>query len=88
VEDGYGGEVVYPQGSAFIEPPGRVHRGIAGDVPVETVQTFLVPAGSAFSVNVPPGCGALLAVDEARVMAGLRLLIHGYSRIKATVCSS
>jgi hypothetical protein len=44
---------VYPQGTAFIEPPGCVHRGIAGDVAVETVQTFVVPAGSAFSVNVP-----------------------------------
>ena len=66
VEDGCGGEVVYPQGSAFIEHPGRVHRGIAGDVPVETVQTFLVPAGSAFSVNVPQGCGAPLAVDECK----------------------
>ncbi|MGH2788715.1 MAG: cupin domain-containing protein [Actinomycetota bacterium] len=67
VEDGCGGEVVYPQGTAFIEPPGRVHRGIAGDVAVETVQTFLVPAGSAFSVNVPKGCGAPLVVDECKV---------------------
>jgi quercetin dioxygenase-like cupin family protein len=66
VEDGCGGEVVYPEGSAFIEPAGRVHRGIAGDVPVETVQTFLVPAGSAFSVNVPKGCGAPLVVDECK----------------------
>jgi quercetin dioxygenase-like cupin family protein len=64
VEDGCGGEVVYPAGTAFIEPAGRVHRGIAGDAPVETVQTFLVPAGSAFSVNVPKACGAPLAVDE------------------------
>ncbi|MDQ3688607.1 MAG: cupin domain-containing protein [Chloroflexota bacterium] len=64
VQDGCGGEVVYPQGSAFIEPPGRVHRGIGGSVPVETVQTFLVPVGSAFSVNVPEGCGVPLAVDE------------------------
>jgi len=66
VEDGCGGEIVYPQGSAFIEPPGRVHRGIAGGVPVETVQTFLVPAGSAFSVNVSQECGAPLAVDECK----------------------
>jgi quercetin dioxygenase-like cupin family protein len=64
VEDGCGGEEVYPAGTAFIEPAGRVHRGIAGDAPVETVQTFLVPAGSAFSVNVPKACGAPLAVDE------------------------
>ncbi|MGI8861925.1 MAG: cupin domain-containing protein [Gaiellaceae bacterium] len=66
VEDGCGGVVVYPQGSAFIEPPGRVHRGIAGGVAVETVQTFLVPAGSAFSVNVPKACGAPLEVDECK----------------------
>jgi hypothetical protein len=66
VEDGCGGEVVYPQGTAFIEPPNRVHRGIAGDVAVETVQTFLVPAGSGFSVNVPKACGAPLEVDECK----------------------
>ncbi len=66
VEDGCGGEVVYPQGTAFIEPPGRIHRGIAGDAPVETVQTFLVPAGSGFSVNVQKGCGAPLAVEECK----------------------
>src|SRR6266536_3520671 len=66
VEDGCGGEVVYPQGTAFIEPPGRVHRGKAGAVAVETVQTFLVPAGLAFSVNVPQSCGRPLAVDECK----------------------
>ena len=66
VEDGCGTEVVYPQGSAFIEPPGRIHRGIAGDAPVQTVQTFLVPAGSGFSVNVPKGCGPPLKVDECK----------------------
>jgi quercetin dioxygenase-like cupin family protein len=66
VEDGCGGVAVYPEGTAFIEPPGRVHRGIAGDVAVETVQTFLVPAGSAFSVNVPKACGAPLEVDECK----------------------
>jgi len=66
VEDGCGGVVVYPQGSAFIEPPGRIHRGIAGDAPVETVQTFLVPTGSGFSVNVPQGCGPPLEVDECK----------------------
>jgi quercetin dioxygenase-like cupin family protein len=66
VEDGCGGEVVYPQGTAFIEPPGRVHRGKAGAEPVETVQTFVVPLESAFSVNVPQACGAPLAVDECK----------------------
>jgi len=67
VEDGCGGEVVYPQGSAFLEPAGRVHRGIVGDVPVETVQTFLAPVGSGFSVTVPKGCGAPLVVDECKI---------------------
>jgi quercetin dioxygenase-like cupin family protein len=66
VEDGCGGKVVYPAGTAFIEPPGRIHRGIAGDAAVETVQTFLVPAGSGFSVNVPKGCGPPLEVDECK----------------------
>ena len=66
MEDGCGVEVVYPQGSAFIEPPGRIHRGIAGDAPVQTVQTFLVPGGSGFSVNVPKGCRPPLEVDECK----------------------
>jgi quercetin dioxygenase-like cupin family protein len=66
VEDGCGGEVVYPAGTAFIEPAGRIHRGIAGAVPVETVQTFLAPVGSAFSVTVPKGCGAPLVVNECK----------------------
>jgi quercetin dioxygenase-like cupin family protein len=64
VEDGCGGEVVYPQGTAFIEHPGRIHRGKAGAMPVETVQTFVVPVGVAFSVNVPQGCGAPMEVAE------------------------
>jgi len=66
VEDGCGGEVAYPQGTAFIEPPGRVHRGKAGAVPVETVQTFVVTVGVAFSVNVPQACGRPLVVDECK----------------------
>lgn len=64
VEDGCGGTTVYPAGSAFVEPPGRVHRGIGGEAPVETVQTFVVPQGSAFSSTVSQGCGAPMAVDE------------------------
>ena len=66
IEDGCGGETVHPQGTAFIEPPGRVHRGKAGPDPVETVQTFVVPAGLAFSVSVPQVCGAPLGIDECR----------------------
>ena len=58
-----GGEVVYPAGTAFIEPAGRIHRGYPPVTsPVETVQTFLAPVGSAFSVTVPKGCGAPLVV--------------------------
>ena len=64
VEDGCGGEVVHTQGTAFVEHPGRIHRGKAGAAPVETVQTFVVPAGLAFSVNVPQGCGAPTVVAE------------------------
>ncbi len=64
LEDGCGGEVVYPRGSAFVERPGRVHRGKAGAAPVETIQTFVVPAGLAFSVNVAQSCGAPQAVEE------------------------
>ena len=66
VEDGCGSEVVYPAGSAFIEPAGRVHRGKAGATPVETIQTFVVPAGLAFSVSVPQSCGAPMALAECR----------------------
>lgn len=66
IEDGCGGEVAYPQGTAFIEPPGRVHRGKAGPTSVEAVQTFLVPVGVAFSVNVPQGCGPPLLVEECK----------------------
>jgi hypothetical protein len=66
VEDGCGGEVVYPRGSAFIEPAGRVHRASPATSPSKNVQTFLVPAGSGFSVDVPKGCGAPLVVDECK----------------------
>ena len=66
VEDGCGGEVVYPQGTAFVEPPGRVHRGKAGAVDVETVQTFVVPVGTPFSQTVAQACGAPQVVDECK----------------------
>jgi hypothetical protein len=66
VEDGCGGEIVYATGSAFIEPAGRVHRGKAGLEPVETVQIFLVPAGTPISINVPKACGGPLAVEECK----------------------
>ncbi|MCA1572620.1 MAG: cupin domain-containing protein [Chloroflexi bacterium] len=63
VADGCGGETVYEQGAAFIEHAGRIHRGRAGATAVETVQTFIVPAGSPFSVNAT-GCGAPMSIDE------------------------
>ena len=66
VEDGCGSEIVYPQGTAFVEPPGRVHRGKAGAVDVETVQTFVVPVGTPFSQNVAQACGAPQVVDECK----------------------
>ena len=52
VEDGCGGEAVYSQGQAFLEPAGRVHRGknvTAGDV--VTAQTIIVPLGTPTSVS-------------------------------------
>lgn len=64
VEDGCGGQIVYPQGTAFVEPPGRVHRGKAGAVNVETVQTFVVPAGTPISQTVGQLCGAPQVVAE------------------------
>lgn len=66
IEDGCGGEVAYPKGTAFIEPAGRVHRGKAGDTLVQAVQTFLVPVGSAFSYNLPQQCGAPVVVEECK----------------------
>ena len=65
VEDGCGGETVYTQGDAFLEPPNRVHRGknlTTGQV--VTAQTFLVPAGTGISASVPQLCGAPVAVEE------------------------
>jgi quercetin dioxygenase-like cupin family protein len=66
VEDGCGDSIVYPAGSAFIEPAGRVHRGKAGPEPVETVQTFLVPQGTGISINVSKACGRPLKVEECK----------------------
>ncbi len=68
VEDGCGGDTVYQQGQAFIEPAGRVHRGknlTAGDV--ITAQTFIVPVGAPFSQNTPGQlCGRPISVNECR----------------------
>lgn len=68
IEDGCGGEVVYSQGQAFLEPSGRVHRGKnLTDADVVTAQTFLVPLGTATSVShAQRRCGAPLKVDECK----------------------
>lgn len=68
VEDGCGFETVYAQGQAFIEPAGRVHRGknLTSD-PVITAQTFIVPLGMPYTIDVPgPMCGRPVAVKECK----------------------
>lgn len=66
IEDGCGGETVYSQGQAFLEPPGRVHRGKNRTAAsVVTAQTFLVPRGTPISVSHPgPLCGVPQSVAE------------------------
>lgn len=68
VEDGCGGEAVYSQGQAFLEPPGRVHRGKnLTDADVVTAQTFLVPLGTPTSVpHAQRRCGVPLKVEECK----------------------
>ncbi len=65
-EDGCGAEVVYTQGQAFFEPPGRVHRGknfTAANV--VTAQTFIVPRGTPTTVSHPQQlCGVPESVAE------------------------
>jgi quercetin dioxygenase-like cupin family protein len=65
IEDGCGGETIYTAGQAFLEPPNRVHRGrnLTADE-VETVQAFVVPAGTPFSISSQQLCG-----PPANVMA-------------------
>lgn len=68
VEDGCGGEAAYSQGQAFLEPPGRVHRGknLTG-ADVVTAQTFLVPLGTPTSVShAQRMCGVPQHVDECK----------------------
>jgi quercetin dioxygenase-like cupin family protein len=66
VEDGCGFETVYGPSQAFVEPPGRVHRGknlTAGDV--VTAQTFVVPLGDGTSHALSgPRCGRPLVAAE------------------------
>ena len=66
IEDGCGSEAVYTQGQAFLEPPGRVHRGKnMTSANVVTAQTFIVPRGTPTSVSHPgPLCGVPQSVAE------------------------
>lgn len=68
VEDGCGGEAVYSQGQAFLEPPGRVHRGKnQTGANVVTAQTFIVPLGTPTSVShAQRMCGVPLSVAECK----------------------
>jgi quercetin dioxygenase-like cupin family protein len=67
VEDGCGDEVVYTQGQAFLEPPGRVHRGknLTAEE-VVTAQMFIVPAGEPTTVSTGQLCGRPSSVQECR----------------------
>jgi len=69
VEDGCGGETVYTEGQAFLEPPGRVHRGknLDDTVPIITAQTFVVPLGDGISVSTSKLCGAPAVVAECKL---------------------
>ena len=62
LEDGCGGITTFTVGQGFQEPPGRVHRGknLGTDV-VETIQTFIVPAGSLISDPSGPVCQTCVA---------------------------
>jgi quercetin dioxygenase-like cupin family protein len=68
VEDGCGFENVYTAGQAFLENPGRVHRGKnLGSDPVITAQMFIAPVGSPFTIDVTGGgCGVPLGVGECK----------------------
>jgi len=68
IEDGCGTEAVYQQGDAFLEPPGRVHRGKnPTGANVVTAQTFLVPLGTPSSVAHPERkCGVPLRTEECK----------------------
>ena len=67
VEDGCGAEDVYTAGQAFLEPPGRVHRGknLTADE-VVTAQMFIVPAGSGTSVSTDQLCGPPATHQECK----------------------
>ncbi len=67
IEDGCGGESAFTAGQAFLESPGRIHRGKnLGAEEVETVQTFIVPAGSQISEPAGRLCGPPAVVNECK----------------------
>ena len=67
VEDGCGFERVYNAGEAFLEPPGRVHRGKnLTSEPVITAQTFIVPLGTPYTIDTGQVCGRPISRDECR----------------------
>jgi quercetin dioxygenase-like cupin family protein len=67
VEDGCGGETTYPAGTAFLEPPFRVHRGKnLTDQPVITAQMFVVPTGVGTSVSTEQRCGPPATVADCQ----------------------
>ncbi len=76
LEDGCGGEEVYRAGQAFQETAGHVHRGKnLGTEEVETIQTFIVPAGAPISVPSqqlcsPPEIRITSAVSPTTVAPG------------------
>lgn len=69
VEDGCGGEKVYTQGQAFLEPPGRVHRGKnLTNESVITAQMFIVPFATppVYTIDTGQVCGRPLRVSECK----------------------
>jgi len=69
VEDGCGFETVYTQGQAFLEHPGRVHRGknLASE-PVITAQMFIVPFATppVYTIDTGHVCGRPLRRGECK----------------------
>ena len=62
IEDGCGGETLFRAGQAFLESPGRIHRGKnLGSEEVETVQTFILPAGVPVSVSTVGLCAKIVS---------------------------
>jgi len=70
VEDGCGGEETLPQGQAFEEMDGRVHRAKnLGTTDVVVYNTFIMPLGKITTVNLPGNerrCGPPKNVDECK----------------------